>query len=101
MLIFILETTELDLLLQILSVQNVPYPKALFFLQKSRLQLLCLHSSTPCPVLTWREQARGGTENVMLMKDHQAFDPKGITTSPRKMFHGVCSPTTNLTSTFP
>lgn len=60
MLIFILERTiELDLPLQSLKVQNMSYPKALFFLQKRRLQQLCLHSSTPGSVLTWMELAEG------------------------------------------
>lgn len=60
MLIFILERTiELDLPLQSLKVQNMSYPKALFFLQKSRLQQLCLHRSTPGSVLTWMELGEG------------------------------------------
>lgn len=46
-----------------------------------------------------REQAEWARGHAVLMMDRQAFDPTGITASPRRVFYGFCSPITNLTLT--
>lgn len=77
-------------------------PNSLFF-----KKAVCSSSAFTAPLLvqcwpgwSWgREQAEGATGGAVLMVDRQAFDPTGITASPRKAFYGFCSPITNLTLT--
>lgn len=79
--------------------------KPCFFFKKADCNSFA--STGPLLVQCWlgwmwdKKRQMVDTEDVVLMKDHRAFDPKGITTSTRRMFYGVCSPTTNLTSTYP